>query len=187
LAGRPKQCLLAVNSRLQVEVAQKLSDNWSPQQISGSLKIEYADDSKMRVSHETIYKSLFVQARGVLKKELLSHLRTRRLIRRGKHSTTRGQPRGRIIDAVSIRERPAEVEDRAIPGHWEGDLLAGGKTGRLELSGVPRENWAVMVNRIFANLARRREPAQAEVDCQPPAEKAAPDLLPRLHGAQIGD
>ena len=131
LASRPKQCRLAVNPWLQVEVAQKLRDNWSPQQISGWLKIEYIDDPKMRVSHETIYKSLFVQARGVLKKELLSHLRTRRLVRRGKRSTTRGQPRGQIIDAVSIRERPAEIEDRAIPGHWEGDLLAGGRNSHI--------------------------------------------------------
>lgn len=147
LAGRPKQCRLAVNPSLQVEVAQKLSDNWSPQQISGWLKIEYADDPKMRVSHETIYKSLFVQARGVLKKELLSHLRTRRLIRRGKHSTTRGQPRGRIIDAVSIRERPAEVEDRAIPGHWEGDLLAGGRNSHIATL-VERQSRFVMLVKV---------------------------------------
>ena len=126
-ACRPKPCRLAINRSLRMVVAQKLSDNWSPQQISGWLKLEYVDDPPMRISHETIYKSLFVQARGVLKKELISHLRTRRSMRRGKTSTTRGQPRGRIVDAVSIRERPAEIEDRAIPGHWEGDLLAGGK------------------------------------------------------------
>ena len=99
----------------------KKNDNWSPQQIGGWLKVEYVDEEPMRVSHETIYKSLFVQARGVLRKELISRLRTRRLMRRGKSSTTRGQPRGQIVDAVSIGQRPAEVEDRAIPGHWEGD------------------------------------------------------------------
>jgi IS30 family transposase len=130
-ACRPKPCRLAVNRSLQMVVAQKLTDNWSPQQISGWLKIEYLDDPPMRVSHETIYKCLFVQARGVLRRELISHLRTRRLMRRGKSSTTRGQPRGRIIDAISIRERPAEVEDRAIPGHWEGDLLTGGKNSHI--------------------------------------------------------
>jgi len=112
-------------------VAEKLADNWSPQQISGWLKVEYVKDLPMRVSHETIYKSLFVQARGVLRKELISHLRTRRLMRRGKRSSTRGQPRGQIVDAVSIRERPAEVKDRAIPGHWEGDLLAGAKNSHI--------------------------------------------------------
>ena len=130
-ACRPKPCRLSVNRSLQMVVAQKLTDNWSPQQISGWLKIEYLDDAPMRVSHETIYKCLFVQARGVLRRELISHLRTRRLMRRGKSSTTRGQPRGRIIDAISIRERPAEVEDRAIPGHWEGDLLTGGKNSHI--------------------------------------------------------
>jgi IS30 family transposase len=85
----------------------------------------------MRVSHETIYKSLFIQARGVLRKELTRHLRSRRVMRRGKTASTVGQPRGQIIDAVSIRDRPAEIEDRAVPGHWEGDLLAGGKNTHI--------------------------------------------------------
>jgi IS30 family transposase len=106
-------------------VAQKLSEDWSPQQISGWLREEFADDARMQVSHETIYRSLFVQARGVLKKELVHHLRSGRLFRRSRHATTKGQGRGTIKDAVSIRERPAEAEDRAVPGHWEGDLLAG--------------------------------------------------------------
>jgi IS30 family transposase len=92
---------------------------------------EYLDDETMRVSHETIYKSLFIQARGVLKKQLITHLRSRRIMRRGKTSTTQGQTRGQIVDAVSIRERPAEVDDRAIPGHWEGDLLAGGNNTHI--------------------------------------------------------
>jgi IS30 family transposase len=85
----------------------------------------------MRVSHETIYRSLFIQARGVLKKELQDELRSRRIMRRSRHANTSGQPRGQIIDAVSIRERPAEVEDRAIPGHWEGDLLSGSSNSHI--------------------------------------------------------
>lgn len=110
---------------MQRIVAKKLSLEWSPEQISGWLKRSYPENEEMQISHETIYRSLFVQARGVLKKELVRHLRTRRMMRRSKKASTRGQPRGQIVDAVSIRERPAEIEDRAVPGHWEGDLLAG--------------------------------------------------------------
>jgi len=106
-------------------VTKKLQLEWSPEQISGWLKQEYPDALDMQISHETIYRSLFIQARGVLKKELLGHLRSRRTIRRSRHATLRKQSRGQIVDAISIRERPAEVEDRAIPGHWEGDLIAG--------------------------------------------------------------
>jgi IS30 family transposase len=146
-ACRPKPCRLAANQSLQMVVAEKLNDNWSPQQIAGWLKVEYVNEVPMRVSHETIYKSLFVQARGVLKKELISRLRTRRLMRRGKSSTTRGQPRGQIVDAVSIRQRPAEVEDRAIPGHWEGDLLAGGKNTHIATL-VERQSRFVMLVRV---------------------------------------
>jgi IS30 family transposase len=124
-ARRPKPCRLAVYRRLQKIVAKKLSLDWSPEQISGWLKRRYPGDQEMQISHETIYRSLFVQARGVLKKELVGHLRTRRVIRRSKQGHIRGQGRGQIVDAVSIRERPAEVEDRAVPGHWEGDLLGG--------------------------------------------------------------
>ena len=124
-ARRPKPCRLAVHGRLQKIVAEKLSLDWSPEQISGWLKERYSGDEEMRISHETIYRSLFLQARGVLKKELVRHLRTRRMMRRAKKASTRDQPRGQIIDAVSIRERPAEVDDRAVPGHWEGDLIAG--------------------------------------------------------------
>jgi IS30 family transposase len=124
-ARRPKPCRLAIQRRLQKIVAKKLSLDWSPEQIAGWLKRRYPGTQEMQISHETIYRSLFVQARGVLKKELVGHLRTRRVIRRSKQARTRGQGRGQIIDAVSIRERPAEVEDRAVPGHWEGDLLAG--------------------------------------------------------------
>lgn len=128
---RPKQCRLGMNDNLQNVVATKLSLDWSPEQIAGWLKLGFPDDKSMRISHETIYRSLFIQARGVLKKELLSHLRSRRMMRRGKTSTTEGQPRGQIIDAISIRKRPAEVEDRALPGHWEGDLLSGSKNSHI--------------------------------------------------------
>ena len=99
------------------------------------------------MSHETIYKSLFVQARGVLKKELIARLRTRRLMHRGKSSATRGQPRGQIVDAISIRQRPAEVEDRAIPGHWEGDLLSGGKNSHIATL-VERQSRFVMLVQV---------------------------------------
>jgi IS30 family transposase len=126
-ALRPKRCLLAVNRRLRDIVASKLILDWSPEQISGWLKTRYPNNESMRVSHETIYRSLFIQARGVLKKELMDHLRSRRRMRRSRHASEHGQSRGKIVDAISIRERPAEAEDRAIPGHWEGDLLAGGK------------------------------------------------------------
>ena len=124
-ACRPKPCHLVKFPILQGIVARKLSVNWSPAQIAGWLKQQYPEDGSMRISHETIYRSLFIQARGVLKKELVSHLRSRRMMRRSKHATTDGQPHGRIIDGISIHERPADVEDRAIPGHWEGDLITG--------------------------------------------------------------
>jgi IS30 family transposase len=123
-ALRPKRCRLATHGRLRWRVAQKLALQWSPEQISGWLKQEFASDQDMQVSHETIYKSLFVQARGALKKELMAHLRTRRQMRQAKGGTAM-HGLGQIVDAVSIRERPAEVEDRAVPGHWEGDLLSG--------------------------------------------------------------
>src|SRR5271156_5303343 len=130
-ALRPKKCLLAVHRRLREVVASKLILEWSPEQISGWLKTEYPKDERMRVSHETIYRSLFIQARGVLKKELMDHLRTKRRMRRSQHSRIFKDSRGQITDAISIRERPAEVEDRAIPGHWEGDLLSGAKNSYI--------------------------------------------------------
>jgi IS30 family transposase len=130
-ALRPKLCLLAVHSKLQEIVASKLVLDWSPQQISGWLKVRYPEDERMRVSHETIYRSLFIQARGVLKKGLIQHLRSQRRIRRSRQASVNGQSRGQIVDAISIRERPAEIEDRAIPGHWEGDLLGGSKNSHI--------------------------------------------------------
>src|SRR5258705_1063067 len=131
LALRPKTCRLATHGKLRTIVASKLILDWSPEQISGWLKIRYPRNESMRVSHETIYRSLFIQARGVLKKELVQHLRSKRLLRRSRHSRADGQSRGQIVDAISIRERPAEIEDRAIPGHWEGDLLAGTRNSHI--------------------------------------------------------
>lgn len=124
-ALRPKQCLLACSGRLKWRVAQKLALQWSPEQIAGWLKRAYPGDPSMRISHEAIYRSLFIQSRGVLKKELAAHLRTKRQMRLGKGAQSNRTGQGQILDMVSIRERPAEAEDRAIPGHWEGDLLTG--------------------------------------------------------------
>jgi len=126
-ARRPKLCLLSQNLPLQRLVAGKLKEDWAPQQIAGWLKTEYPENPELWVSHETIYRSLFVQARGALKRELIGHLRSKRRIRRSRHATARGEGRGEIIDAVSIRQRPAEIEDRAVPGHWEGDLVEGSR------------------------------------------------------------
>lgn len=124
-ACRPKRCRLAQNGKLRLLVAHKLALDWSPEQVSGWLKRTYPDDETLHVSHETIYKSIFIQARGVLKKELQKHLRTQRSFRQSRLRSKRGQRRGQIVDGISIRERPAEIEDRAVPGHWEGDLIAG--------------------------------------------------------------
>jgi len=124
-AQRPKQCKLACQRSLSRIVAKQLKSQWSPQQIAGWLKREYPENEDYHVSHETIYKTLFIQSRGALKKELLKHLRTQRVMRRGKTSSLKGQGLGKIPNAVSISERPSSVEDRAVPGHWEGDLIQG--------------------------------------------------------------
>lgn len=129
-ARRPKTCLLALRPKLRRVVASKLQSRWSPQQISGWLRQRYAQDGTMHVSHETIYRSLFVQARGVLKKELISHLRSRRMMRCAKVSRP-GTKRTSIRDVVSISQRPAAVEDRAVPGHWEGDLVSGSRNSHI--------------------------------------------------------
>jgi IS30 family transposase len=121
----PGTRLLDRNRKLRLIVTSKLILDWSPEQISGWLKRRYPSDESMGVSHETIYRSLFIQARGVLKKELMQHLRSKRQIRRSVHAKAAGQSRSQIVDAISISERPAETEDRAVPGHWEGDLLSG--------------------------------------------------------------
>jgi len=129
-AQRPKPCRLATHRALRWRVAQKLALQWSPEQISGWLRWAFPADEDLHVSHETIYRSLFVQTRGVLKKELMVQLRTRRQLRQAKGGTAK-TGLGQIADAVSIRERPAEVEDRAVPGHWEGDLLCGGNNSHI--------------------------------------------------------
>lgn len=124
-ALRPKPCHLTEHPQLAKLVAQKLRLEWSPQQIAGWLAREYGDAKSMRVSHETIYRSLFIQARGVLKKQLTAHLRRGRTLRRSRQYVFQGSARGVIPEPLSIRERPAQAEDRAVPGHWEGDLLLG--------------------------------------------------------------
>jgi len=130
-ARRPKRCKLANSPPLRRAVARKLRLNWSPEQIAGWLKRAHPEDGFYHVSHESIYRSLFVQTRGVLKKELLRHLRSKRTIRRSQRAGLDGDRRGQITDLVSIRERPAAAEDRAVPGHWEGDLLSGSKNSYI--------------------------------------------------------
>ena len=144
---RPKRCKLACNRALSRLVAKKLQLNWAPEQIAGWLKIEFPGDNSNHVSHETIYRSLFVQARGVLKKELQQYLRSQRAIRRSKHASLKGGGRGQITDAISIRERPATVEDRAVPGHWEGDLIAGSNNSYIATL-VERHTRYVMLAKV---------------------------------------
>ena len=142
-ARRPKPCVLAMNPVLRQLVAQRLVQRWSPEQIAAWLKLEFPAEESLRVSHETIYRSLFIQARGALKKELCAHLRTHRKMRRSKASAV--VPRGGIVGAVSIRERPAEVEDRAIPGHWEGDLVSGSKNSHVATLVERRTRFVMLV------------------------------------------
>ena len=130
-ARRPKQCKLAMSPWLRRAVSKKLRLNWSPEQIADWLKRVHPGDEAYHVSHETIYRSLFVQARGVLKKELQQYLRSKRTIRRSKHATQKGSDHGQIKDMISIRERPASAEDRAVPGHWEGDLISGSENSHI--------------------------------------------------------
>jgi IS30 family transposase len=159
-ARRPKVCKLSENRWLARKVAEKLKLQWSPRQIAGWLKRSYSDDENNQVSHETIYRTLFIQARGALQKELLQHLRRTRRMRRSRHYTQKTPDHGQIVDAVSIRERPAEVADRAVPGHWEGDLLCGTKESQIAtlverhsryvlLVKVPRKDTATVVNALI--------------------------------------
>ena len=146
-AHRPKTCKLVENRALALIVAEKLRLQWAPEQIAGWLKHMYTDNEHMQVSHETIYKSLFIQARGALKKELLQHLRKTRAMRRSRHHTQKTDNHGRITNAVSIRERPAEAEDRAVPGHWEGDLIMGSNNSQIATL-VERHTRYVMLVRV---------------------------------------
>jgi len=159
-AHRPKPCKLVSEPVLGRLVARKLRLHWSPEQIAGWLKRIYPAHENRQVSHETIYKSLFIQARGALKKELQQHLRSQRAIRRSRHSSQKGDGRGQIKDMVSIRERPAAVEDRAVPGHWEGDLLIGTNNSQiatlverqsryLMLAKVPNKNTETVINALI--------------------------------------
>jgi IS30 family transposase len=164
-ALRPKACKLATHPHLRRIVDAQLRHNWSPQQIAGWLKITHPGDEAFWVSHETIYRTLFVQTRGALKKELIAHLRRHHPIRRSRHATAKADTRGRIPDTVSISERPASVEDRAVPGHWEGDLLCGSNnsyivtlverhTRYVMLAKVPSRDTQTVVNALIRQAKR---------------------------------
>lgn len=146
-ARRPKPCKLVENRGLANIIASKLQLQWSPEQIAGWLKQLFPGYEDYQVSHETIYRSLYIQARGALKKELLAHLRRTRAMRRSRHHTQKTDDHGRIVDAVSISERPATVEDRAIPGHWEGDLLCGSHNSQIATL-VERQTRYVMLVKV---------------------------------------
>jgi IS30 family transposase len=146
-ARRPKTCKLRNNRALARLVAEKLRRLWAPEQIAGWLKHTYPCDQSLHVSHETIYRSLFIQARGALKKELLEHLRRTRGMRRSRHYTQKTAIHGQIADAVSISERPASVEDRAVPGHWEGDLVFGSRNSQIATL-VERQTRYVMLVKL---------------------------------------
>ena len=183
-ARRPKRCRLARDPRLRRAVARKLRRNWSPEQIAGWLKRAHPGDESYHVSHETIYRSLFVQARGVLKKELLRHLRSKRAIRRSRHSSHRGHGKGDLADIVSIRERPAEVEDRAVPGHWEGDLIAGSKNTYIATL-VERHTRYVMLAKVSDRQTQTVVPALIKQ-----ARKLPTELYKSLtwdRGKEMGD
>lgn len=165
MARRPKTCKLAKNRTLAHIVADKLQVQWSPEQIAGWLRRTYPGDENYQVSHETIYRSLFIQARGALKKELLEHLRRTRVMRRSRHHTQKTDNHGRITDAVSISERPATAEDRAVPGHWEGDLLFGSKNSQIAtlverhtryamLVKVARKDTKTVINALIKNARK---------------------------------
>ena len=149
-AHRPKTCKLVENRALARVVTGKLQMQWSPEQIAGWLKRTYPGNGNYQVSHETIYRSLFIQARGALKKELTQHLRRTRVMRRSRYHTQKSDNHGRITNTVSIRERPAAIEDRAVPGHWEGDLLFGSRNSQIATL-VERHTRYVMLAKINSN------------------------------------
>ena len=166
---RPKECMLKGNPDLCYVIAQKLKRAWSPQQISGWLKRTYPSNQGMQVSHETIYKTLYIQTRGALKKELQKCLRTKRVVRKSKTTSLKGKGLGRINDAVSISERPAEVEDRAIPGHWEGDLIQGSNNTFIATL-VERHSRYVMLAKVSDNKTATVIPALIKQAHKLPAE-----------------
>lgn len=146
-ARRPKRCKLSQQARLRKAVIDGLGQRWSPRQIAQRLPKQFPRDHSMRVSHETIYRSLFIQARGVLKEQLLAQLRSGRKMRRARTASAKGKGQGQIVGAVSIRERPAEAEDRAVPGHWEGDLVSGSKNSHI-LTLVERHSRYLMLAKV---------------------------------------
>jgi IS30 family transposase len=146
-ARRSEPCKLVENRSLAKIVSDKLRLLWSPEQIAGWLKHTYPSDQSLHVSHETIYRSLFIQARGALKKELLVHLRRTRGMRRSRHHTQKTDIHGKIVDAVSISERPGSAEDRAVPGHWEGDLFFGSHNSQIATL-VERQTRYVMLVKV---------------------------------------
>jgi len=146
-ARRPKRCRLAQSARLRAMVTAKLRQQWSPEQIAAWLQHTYPSDATMHVSHETIYRTLFIQARGALKQELTAHLRRRRSVRRSRGAAQRGATQGHLVDTISISERPPEVADRAVPGHWEGDLLVG-RPGSQIATLVERHSRFVLLVRL---------------------------------------
>lgn len=146
-ARRPKPCKLAVHRTLARHVAIKLKRRWSPEQVAGWLRHTYPGDMSRQVSHETIYRTLYIQSRGALKRELLAHLRRTRVMRRSRHHTQKTENHGRIIGTVSISERPASAEDRAVPGHWEGDLVFGDRNSQIATL-VERQTRYVMLVRL---------------------------------------
>ena len=168
-ALRPKRCKLACHPALRRTVSAKLRRNWSPEQVAGWLGCRFPDEEQQRVSHETIYKSLYIQARGVLKKELLGHLRARRTIRRSRHASLKRDGLGQIKDAVSISERPAEADDRAVPGHWEGDLISGAR-GSHVVTLVERRSRYVILAKV----------ANKSTDCVVSALIKQARTLPRI-------
>ena len=156
-AMRPKRSKLSCNPRLRRRVREMLTENFSPQQISARLRLDYPDDLEMRIAPETIYQSLYVQSRGRFRKDLTKHLRTGRKSRRAQG---RGSGRGRIKDMVSISERPAEVEDRAVPGHWEGDLIAGRSNRSFIGTLVERQTRFVMLAELGRDASTATVTAQ---------------------------
>jgi IS30 family transposase len=149
-ARRPKVCRLATRPWLRRLVAEQLTRQWSPQQIAGWLRLTFPSDPDQHVSHETIYRSVFVQSRGVLKRELAQHLRRHRTRRHARAAHGVGHYPGHIVEAVSIRHRPADAADRAVPGHWEGDLLMGARRASQIATLVERQSRYVMLVRIPA-------------------------------------
>jgi IS30 family transposase len=146
-AARPKPCLLRQRPRLCAYVVRGLQRRWSPQQLAARLERHFPLDQSMRVSHETIYRTLFVQTRGTLRKELAQYLRTGRKVRHARKASNKGQGRGQIVDAISISERPAQVADRAVPGHWEGDLISGKNNSHVATL-VERHSRFVMLMKV---------------------------------------